>query len=351
MKERSKVIDLIRGVAIILVLWGHAIQYTSLGMFECLDNTVYRAIYGCHMALFMSVSGFLFYNSFNKYQFPSIIKKNLNILRPILIWNSIFFVTRIPDIVKNMGGGYNQILIECMAQLWFLWSVLFCSMAMTFVLRFTHGHFQRGIGIVFGMVLLAFIPFHRSRNLWMFPYFVGGFLFNQFIVHFQSGEKHCRKTRNFKVIGIASIIFYFILLHFFDNRYYVYSSGFSGLTKEIGIISQLFVILYRWILGFIGVAAIIIVCYFVGERYDFRLLQVSGKYSLQIYVLQSFILERLFGKAYRTLHDITDVSLPYSNPFLYDIFTLLIALSILLLCLMITWIINKLKMSHFLFGR
>ena len=66
--SRNNFIDIIKGVAIFLMLWGHVIQYcvakTNIDFYE---NWVFKFIYSFHMPLFMLVSGYLFFYSFSYY--------------------------------------------------------------------------------------------------------------------------------------------------------------------------------------------------------------------------------------------------------------------------------------------
>jgi len=57
--ERKRLIwaDSLKGVLIILVVLGHAIQYT-IGN-ECYENRLWNIIYSFHMPAFMAVSGYL----------------------------------------------------------------------------------------------------------------------------------------------------------------------------------------------------------------------------------------------------------------------------------------------------
>ena len=43
--DRQTDIDVIRGIAIYLVLWGHMIQYSAADSFDFFDNAVYKIIY------------------------------------------------------------------------------------------------------------------------------------------------------------------------------------------------------------------------------------------------------------------------------------------------------------------
>ena len=62
-KVKNQNIDILKGVAIFLVVFGHCIQYCSQGYFDFFENKVFIFIYTFHMPLFMLISGYLFYNS------------------------------------------------------------------------------------------------------------------------------------------------------------------------------------------------------------------------------------------------------------------------------------------------
>ena len=102
--KRNVFIDIIKGVAIFLMLWGHCIQYcvanSSVDFFE---NSVFKAIYSFHMPLFMLVSGYLFFYSFSKRDLKSLlIHKTQTLLQPIVFCSIFnFFVTTVLFSVLN----------------------------------------------------------------------------------------------------------------------------------------------------------------------------------------------------------------------------------------------------------
>lgn len=62
-ERRNQQLDIVKGFAIVLVVLGHAIQYT----YRDFDNLfVFRLIYSFHMPLFMFVSGMLVQFNRNK---------------------------------------------------------------------------------------------------------------------------------------------------------------------------------------------------------------------------------------------------------------------------------------------
>ena len=60
MKQRLNWADRIRGILIVLVVLGHAIQYTP-GV-DCFRNHLWNYIYSFHMAAFIAISGWLGYH-------------------------------------------------------------------------------------------------------------------------------------------------------------------------------------------------------------------------------------------------------------------------------------------------
>ena len=90
---RNPLLDVVKGLLIILVLLGHAIQYGSGAAFlsggEFYNNLIFRFIYSFHMPLFMGVAGYLSYFSLQKHGARNyIIRRWSRLFPPILIWST-----------------------------------------------------------------------------------------------------------------------------------------------------------------------------------------------------------------------------------------------------------------------
>lgn len=70
----SGYIDALKGIAIVLMFWGHVVQYGNGGQIDFFDNTVFKTIYTFHMPLFMLISGYLFSFSSKKKRLKRIDK-------------------------------------------------------------------------------------------------------------------------------------------------------------------------------------------------------------------------------------------------------------------------------------
>ena len=85
--SRNLTIDFIRGIAILLVVLGHNIQYGSGNDFYQMENyfdsLLFKFIYSFHMPLFALLSGYLFFWSMKR-AMKYVIKKRLtSLLLPI----------------------------------------------------------------------------------------------------------------------------------------------------------------------------------------------------------------------------------------------------------------------------
>lgn len=69
--KRNEKIDVLRGWAIILVVFGHCMEYASGHEFFSVNgiynNLIFKVIYSFHMPLFACISGWLFGRTIEKY--------------------------------------------------------------------------------------------------------------------------------------------------------------------------------------------------------------------------------------------------------------------------------------------
>ncbi len=97
---RSAFLDVLKAVAITLVLVGHAMQFGS-GMHcyiysDFFDNVVFKVIYSFHMPLFMLISGYLFRMSVQRHSFrENLVSRFTSLIVPIMLWSIVPYVIRI----------------------------------------------------------------------------------------------------------------------------------------------------------------------------------------------------------------------------------------------------------------
>ncbi len=88
--KRNYRIDVLKGLAVFLMVVGHCIQFGSgIHYFEekqYFYNIIFKMIYSFHMPLFMIISGYLFYYSYSKYSINELIRNKIKrFIYPIVI--------------------------------------------------------------------------------------------------------------------------------------------------------------------------------------------------------------------------------------------------------------------------
>lgn len=248
--KRDFTLDYLRAFLIILVVFGHSLQY-GLGVEyrSFCDNIVVKAIYSFHMPLFMMISGYLFGFTVKRHSFKEIlINKTKSLLIPVAVWSiPITFI----DIIKydsqrmNPWDFFKTYLSEFLGAFWFLWAVFLCSVTVLLVNKFLKDHW-----LVYAAVFLAtfFIPvFIANDELYrfMYPFYIIGCFFGK--KEILSGITN--RLKNF--IGLVSLIVFITLLLFYNYDSYIYNSGHSLIGKE-NWLHQLFIDFYRIIIGLSG---------------------------------------------------------------------------------------------------
>lgn len=353
--NRNLFIDALRGISIFLVLWGHSIQYFSAGEINYFNNFVFRFIYSFHMPLFFLISGYVFYWSCRKNLSILIKKQIMGIGTPIIMWNFIQWLLMLVKAVleENELSFYTCIkqLISGIYGLWFLWSVLIFSVTVGIIYKKAKNLKFMYVGFFLIWCMMIFLPGKiqpsKNFNVWLFPYFLMGFLFCKY------GN---RINGAFLKIRYLSLILFPFLLSFFTQRDYIYTSGINPFKSEYGIEVQIAIDIYRWVIGIVGSIFVITIIYFlysiIQGRY-WKLLGEIGRYTLQIYVIQRTLLETIMYFGYLKIVSILGKNYLIHNLFLYNFFwTPLISILVLVIIMLIAKKIGKKpKLSKVLFGR
>lgn len=132
--KRDRSIDFLKGIAAILVIVGHVIQYGSIAK-PYSEDVIYRIIYSFHMPLFMFLSGYTAWFSLRKTNSSArfILKRFKQLMIPFLVWGLLMsvyssagqvisdksispFVIKMIEMIKTPENG-----------LWFLWVLFFIS--------------------------------------------------------------------------------------------------------------------------------------------------------------------------------------------------------------------------------
>ena len=290
-KKRSPYLDIIKAILIILVIIGHSIQYgsgsTYLEKQLFFNNYLFKFIYSFHMPLFIMISGYLSYNSLNKNSLKeTFISKFKSLIIPLFFWSIIPFIINLEfySIIESL----KFFIAVFSTNLWFLWSLFYINI----LVKLINKYFKDNIFIYILSILITFILpntfvikyFNIQFSLYSFLYFY--FLIGYFYKKYNLEDK-LNKLFNIKTLIINTIIFILLLIPFSTNDY-IYVSGIN----IIGNYKQLFIDLYRYLLGLLGSIELLLLIKLLLPKIKDNLkdkLLYLGKNTLGIYIISSII--------------------------------------------------------------
>lgn len=268
--DRNSTIDILKGIAIFLVVLGHLIQ-NQIPNYD--NNYIFKFIYSFHMPIFMIIAGFLACLSNNKSFKKLVIEKFIYLVIPFLSWHLFNYYSSQEDItlIQHMIN-----LIKAPDYgLWFLWVLWVLFISFYF---FTKINLQ-SIKLIYVILLISIIPLSKflGFNLlkWYSIFFYLGVILaiykNSLMVIFNS----LMTKKYFKTI---LIVLFFVLLnywsrdqiHFFLNSFILFYL-FKGLMAILG-----------------SLVLLIIVIKFKKELFP---LQIVGSYTFSIYIIHFQIIK------------------------------------------------------------
>lgn len=294
-KKRDPLLDFIKGFLIILVVIGHCIECGSGNQFRDslahYDNWLHHIIYSFHMPLFTLISGYLFYSSCQRNCYKTIIKNKVyTLLLPLLTWIIVsrFGLLFVNLFIKHQIMNFNissiifSFLHGLIYNFWFLKTIFFSSMLIIFVKRFFSDKIF--IHLLIFLILLFTPPVADSAyHIFMYPYFVSGYYFKKY----KSIKIEEIINNYFYVIFCILLFFWIFLLLNYNRSSYIYTTGIS-LFNNLNI-NMISIIIYRFLIGYIGSICIILLSIYVTSRIKVnklnRLIQLLGKSSLGIYII------------------------------------------------------------------
>lgn len=284
--NRNKYIDVLRGIAILLMIIGHSIQfgggieYYSSNLFY--DNYIFKLIYGFHMPLFAIISGYLFYISNNKKNFKEkMLSIYKTLLIPILIWSLIpILIFLIKNYEHEIIYIVKSTLMIAVNNLWYLWALIIFQLIFIIGKKYTKDNL---LFYIILLVVFVFIPdfFQTSLIKNIYPFFVIGYYSNKCNI-----QKKLSSKKISAVPMIVILISYLVLLYFYSKEKFVYVSGVS-LFLNFNM-NQIYIDIYRTIVALLGCIGIILLIQQIKiSGFIERFLLYVGKNSLGIYAINS----------------------------------------------------------------
>jgi fucose 4-O-acetylase-like acetyltransferase len=283
---RHDYIDYLKGLLILLVVYGHTIQYIAYPQSgDFYDNPLFKGIYIFHMPLFIAVSGFLsFYSIRKKTASESIQNRFYQLVIPIFCWTLLFNTILFSINLYHVKSGKLELILdfpklflyEFSESLWFLWSVFIATIIVAILRKFNK---DKALFFVVASCCMFLAP--DLGNLYLikftFPFFCAGYLLS----------KHYQVYRQIKIsypqifLGVLISLICFLLwrkdtyiytskMNFLDGNYKnIALRYFSGGVVSVTFVMASFSLLYR--------------------NFKSSFVCALGKNSLSIYILQSYI--------------------------------------------------------------
>lgn len=322
--QRLEYFDILKFFAIVLVVWGHAIQFFST---EYLDSFIYRFIYSFHMPLFMFIAGYFSVNS-SKLEFCQMLKKKFKqLILPCFVWAGIACV--IANFTSNEIFNIKSILVSAIANYWFLKCLFIFYIFMGICEKMNK--YKRILQFAM-LVVSQFIPFYQIPT--MYQFFLLGILVREH-------QNFVLKYKNYIFFACASI--FIIMSSFFDKSFWSPISIRSVVFVPNCYDVELF-FYQRTFKFFIGASGClffylltykIVNCSIISKLS--QKLAYFGTITMPIYILQQQIY-------YIFRHSIHITS---SNFIIYNIITTpIITVTVFIICVSIICIVSKNKLLY-----
>lgn len=289
--KRNQLLDITKGIAIIMVILGHAIQqYSGLDSRSALNLGIERFILSFHMPLFMLVSGYLFSFSLKRHSEGEIIKKRIKMfLFPILTVAVIrHFRRNISHLeFSSFVTGFPSSLFD---SLWFFWSIIIITLSVCMVHKWLKDNVIGYMFIIFVTLLLPDV-YPLRAYVHLVPVFLLGYAYASIEKYIERGGQ----LLGFQlVLFIIMLYIYILMFPHFGNDEMIYFSRYS-LVGSIDIVGDILRDLFRFFIGVVGslmmlLALNILIRLNILSGRMFSFLTTIGGMTFGLYVFQDLLL-------------------------------------------------------------
>jgi len=282
MKQRNNSIDAIKGIAILLVMFGHVFVHNHME-----DPYIYDFIKAVQMPLFIIISGYLSGQGrkvTNIKEYGTVMKKRaVAYLVPFFAWLTIMHL-------GNLAEAYKIIFIQLDYGLWFL-AVLFILTFMVYTAQLMTGILKVKSQLmdeivfwgVYGVLVLVLVVQILTGNTFLSPYltiiyvpfYMLGYIFGKYGKHFLCwGTKESRKLdcKNHHIIQILAIFVSAVFL------YLVVARNLNSMETKVDTLIQM-------IASVFGCAGIIYGVLWLKDGKIKNIFAKIGGYTLELYVI------------------------------------------------------------------
>ncbi|MGV8081486.1 MAG: acyltransferase family protein [Syntrophales bacterium] len=122
--NRDRLIDAMKGVGILLVVFGHAVLAHDP---RFRDNPLFIFVFSFTMPLFFFLSGWVLPRSLDRPAATYLGRQFRRLVVPFLAWHAVYFAVRGGYTSGSIAGSYLELLHAPAIGLWFLWALFLAS--------------------------------------------------------------------------------------------------------------------------------------------------------------------------------------------------------------------------------
>lgn len=291
MNSREQSIDVMKGIAIYLVVLGHLCHGYS--------PVATKLINVCHMPVFFFISGLFFARSFDKRPGIEFIGEKIRtLLVPFLIWSGVAFLfsTSMLFIKENANlflGEFIEIFVKARS-VWFL-LVLFLTFVISWGIRMVT---KTGLQFWGSSVLICLVAFFACNTdvfriykfRWLYPFFLLGILVSERENFFDRLAK--MKERSFPLQMFVSL--FVVAVYVFCTTKCVSEEIFYEFLGARWKPEQMGMYIFLILLGLLGTMGILEASVLISKMSMVQnVLGIVGQYSIDIYVIHMFMVKMM----------------------------------------------------------
>lgn len=340
-KQRRQDFDLIKGIVMIFITWGHATNALFSG--EIVYYFPIKLITATFaMPIFMWVSGYLSQYALKKRTLSEYLRSRFQrVFIPCILWNILIWAIMAAVKVVLKKGTIDELNIF---GIWFLWALFICDILLALQVKLIKNEEAIVISSMIIWILLILIPSDQWYLAWVYPFFVLGYFSTPIIEKFQKYKWS---------IWLLAVAVYIIVFPFYKDDYLVYYSG-SHIWNGMDLIGQLGVDFFRLFIGLLGTIIFAGLCNMYvkvsGDSKLIRMLTCIGRESMGVYVIQILILERMTTMFIRNIEPVKAILQNNYNLTCYIAGPIVTAL-VICICVIGIRIIRRIpNLSKFLLG-
>lgn len=348
MESKNPTISAVRGIAIILVIYGHVIQRTMVPSGEDFFlNPAFKFIYSFHMPLFFFISGYLMALTLRKRHVEEAFRARCkSLLVPFVSWGTLGVISMyVLDQIEGKSlysqhGFVNDLLIN--PSIWFLFTLFILSSLLLLSV-----HLERILGLWAFIVIYAAtlsIPYNDYCALyyikWFYLFYMTGYFFYRYKLRIKNSAV------NAGLLTMSAVLFAF-LVSCWTKADYIYLNKMSFDVSEFWL--EALRVIYRYTVGFVGILIAFHIGKYCSKTRIRSGLETIGVFSLDIYLIQSYIVEGLYPR----IVEAAALRFDFTSPLFIAVYAPLMALAFVGLCMLISKLLirRNLFLNRILLGR